>query len=201
MTLTMTMLRHVRWLAAGLLLAVTCSSLATAATLSDSRGREDKATRTLFEAVHTNDFAAAEAAVAAGANVDAKNRWNLTPVELAIDKGYFRIAHFLVSVRNNRHQTPAESAAERPVATPRNSARSDAQTHAQQPAAARRPANREPVPQAWPSNKPNPFDPMAPAFGAGLPVVESPQTFRLAPATGDLLATDTPAAAAAEYRN
>lgn len=59
-----------------------------------------KATEQLFDAVHANDFAAVQASVAAGADVEASDRWGMTPMELAIDKGYFEIGHYLVAVRN-----------------------------------------------------------------------------------------------------
>ncbi len=199
-------LPRITYLVAGMvLLAVTCVSLEVrAATLGDLRGPAEKATQTLFEAVHTNDFAATEAAVAAGASIDAKNRWNLTPIELAIDKGYFRIAHFLVSVRNNRVQAGEEAAAGVPVA-PQKAARSSAQARTRQPAASRQSAAREYAPQPpqpWPSDMPNPFDPAAPAFGAGLPLIQPARTSSAAePADGELLATDTPASAGREYRN
>lgn len=182
-------------LAAGLLLlAVSCISVESrAATAGESRGRVEKATQTLFEAVHTNDFAAAEAAVAAGADVDAKNRWNLTPAELAIDKGYFRIAHFLVSVRNNRAPAESEAAAERPLAASRKASGPAARATERQASADRRSASSEPAPQPWPADMPNPFDPAAPAFGTGLPVIEPTQSFLTGPADGQMLATDTPA--------
>lgn len=61
---------------------------------------QSEATRQLFEAVYSKDFAAVQASVAAGANVEALNRWGMTPMELAIDKGYFEIGHYLVAVRN-----------------------------------------------------------------------------------------------------
>lgn len=200
--MTRIILPRITYLVAGLvLLAVTCISLEVrAATLGDSRGPAEKATQTLFEAVHTNDFAATEAAVAAGASIDAKNRWNLTPIELAIDKGYFRIAHFLVSVRNNRVQPGEEAAAGVPVA-PQKAASSSAQARTRQPAASRQPAAREYAPQPWPSDMPNPFDPAAPAFGAGLPLIQPARTSSAAEPDGELLATDTPASAGREYRN
>jgi hypothetical protein len=150
----------------------------------------DRATRLLFEAVHTNDFAGAEAAVAAGASVEARDRWNITPIELAIDKGYFRIAHFLVSVRNSRQPSGDDSPrAATPVetVTPRSV---DVSNRAVPAAPA---ASPDPV-AVWPTDQPNPFDPDAPAFGAGLPVVSHSET-RSAPEsghleTGPLLATD-----------
>lgn len=196
-----TMRPRITHLVAGLLLlAFSFASLETgAATPGNSGGRAEIATQTLFEAVHTNDFAAAEAAIAAGANVDAKNRWNLTPIELAIDKGYFRIAHFLVSVRNSRSAADEQAAAENPAATKRAAAKSPVQARAQQPATGR-PTSTDFAPQPWPSNKPNPFDPETPAFGAGLPVIDGSRSSTVLD-TGDLLATDTPARSSREYRN
>lgn len=66
-------------------------------------------TQRLFDAIQANDLAAAQASVAAGANLEARDRWGMTPIELAIDKGYFPIAHFLTTARNYRRQadTPA----------------------------------------------------------------------------------------------
>ena len=63
----------------------------------------NQATDKLFTAVHANDFSAVQASIAAGADVDARNSWGVTPADLAVDKGYFRIAHYLVSVRNFQH--------------------------------------------------------------------------------------------------
>lgn len=63
-----------------------------------------EATRNLFVAVEAGDFAAVQAAVAAGAEVAAQDQWGLTPIDLAVDKGYYKIAHFLLSVRNYRRE-------------------------------------------------------------------------------------------------
>lgn len=74
-----------------------------------------RATEQLFEAVHSNDLAAARASVAAGADLEAMDRWGLTALELAIDKGYYEIAHFLAAARSARRSgrqnpsTPAEA--------------------------------------------------------------------------------------------
>ncbi|MFZ1416090.1 MAG: ankyrin repeat domain-containing protein [Defluviicoccus sp.] len=75
-----------------------------------------RATQRLFEAVHSNDLAAARASVAAGADLEATDRWGLTALELAIDKGYYEIAHFLTAARSARRSQrpgtpqPAEAA-------------------------------------------------------------------------------------------
>lgn len=74
----------------------------------------DRATQQLFEAVHGNDLTAARASVAAGADLEAMDRWGLTALELAIDKGYYEIAHFLTAARSARRsgrQGPSQPAA------------------------------------------------------------------------------------------
>ncbi len=197
-------------LAAGLtalVLALAAAAQAPAAAPSLSgESQADRATQLLFEAVHTNDFAGAEAAVAAGASIQARDRWNSTPVELAVDKGYFRIAHFLVSVRNNRQQTAAvNSGTVRPVEPAPATAAAPAAAPVQRRAPATAPVPTPAVavaPAAWPTDRPNPFDPGAPAFGTGLPVVGQirgalPGAAGATP-EGPLLATDTPAAGASE---
>ena len=73
-----------------------------------------RATQQLFEAVHSNDLTAARASVAAGADLEAMDRWGLTALELAIDKGYYEIAHFLTAARSARRsgrQNPSQPAA------------------------------------------------------------------------------------------
>jgi hypothetical protein len=171
---------------------------ASAAGVATGQTGPDKATQMLFDAVHTNDFAAAEAAVAAGANVEARDRWDISPVELAVDKGYFRIAHFLVSVRNSR--TPAADLASRAPTEPvRAAAPSQPQAAASPPKkAASAPAKAAPQPQQhvvqpqWPAGTPNPFDPATPAFGTAIPVIPAapPSSADAAETDGPMLAND-----------
>jgi hypothetical protein len=105
-------------------LIVALCAVAAAASLSGQpadpafaeTGKIDPATQKLFDAIHANDFAAAQASVDAGADVDVPGRWGMTAIELAIDKGYFKIAHYLVAVRNFRNGSN-ESKSNR-VATP-----------------------------------------------------------------------------------
>jgi hypothetical protein len=53
----------------------------------------------LFNAVEVNDIDAVEAAIAAGADLAAKNPDGMTPADVAVDLGHFRIAHLLLSKR------------------------------------------------------------------------------------------------------
>lgn len=95
--------------------------------------------RALFEAVRANDFAAVEEIVAAGADVEAADRFGLTPIDVAVEKGYFKIAHFLLSIRNVRRDIRAEQEA----ASPPPSAPAPAATRPRLPPA---PAAAEPAP-------------------------------------------------------
>ena len=201
-----TRLRISCFFAATLGLALACAATsASAAGVATTQPRGDRATQMLFDAVHTNDFSAAEAAVAAGAEVEARDRWDISAIELAIDKGYFRIAHFLVSVRNSR--TPANevaSPARTPPATAVPSAQQQAVTApAKRSAGVPAQAKAAPQPQApqtqkvvahpqWPADKPNPFDPSMPAFGTAMPVIPSAPTAAAdtVPGEGQMLATD-----------
>lgn len=74
------------------------------------------ATDRLFNSVYANDYSAVQSSIGAGADVEAVNNWGQTPADVAVDKGYFRIAHYLVSVRNFQHK--GEPAAGAAAATP-----------------------------------------------------------------------------------
>ena len=145
-----------------------------------------EATRSLFDAVQANDLAAVQASVAAGADLMARDQWGLTPIDLAIDKSYFDVAHFLLSLRNfQRTENTSRVAAPVPAAGFSNrtssalAGRSSARTRlpaaarsapeiAVEQSAPRQETRRQPV-ERWPSGQPNPFDPALPAPGAVLP--------------------------------
>jgi hypothetical protein len=149
--------------------------------------RLSEATRSLFDAVQANDLAAVQASIAAGADLTARDQWGLTPVDLAIDKSYFDVAHFLLSMRNfqgtentSRVAAPAPAAGLSSQATSAaigssisggtrlpKTARA-APEIAVEPSAPRQETRRQPV-ERWPSDQPNPFDPAVPAPGAVLP--------------------------------
>ncbi len=58
------------------------------------------ATQKLFDAVHKGDLSQVQVSIAGGADIDAVNTWGITPVDLAGDKGHFKILHFLLQVRD-----------------------------------------------------------------------------------------------------
>lgn len=72
----------------------------------------------LFEAVFANNMSAVRAAVADGADVMRRDGDGLTAADLAVDKGYFEIAHFLLSVRNFRQREGRAAAKPDAVAAP-----------------------------------------------------------------------------------
>jgi hypothetical protein len=166
--------------------------------------RPGDATGNLFDAVQANDLAAVQASIAAGADVTAKDQWGLTPIDLAIDKSYFDVAHFLLSVRNFQDNAgaPGRSTPARQAATgPGPSAPAAATINERRPERARAATGvavdqatpteaprRQPA-QPWPANQPNPFDPARPAPGAVLPGDGVGEAFR---GTGHTAAAERP---------
>jgi len=67
-------------------------------------------TRKLFDAVRANNFGAVKRNLLDGANVEQVNISGRTAIELAIDKGYFPIAHYLLAWRKQRTDTKARQA-------------------------------------------------------------------------------------------
>lgn len=153
------MSKSTTWMVMGVL---TLSLLAVPTPKALAAGAEsDAATRRLFAAVQANDLSAAQASVAAGADPRAANPMGLTAIDLAIDRGYFPIAHYLVAVaqQTEKHRSEGPEAAKANVAA----------TPIANPAASRAfeaaPVTRRSTPPR-PSTPPgDPFDPFAAAFG------------------------------------
>lgn len=86
-------------------------------------------TEALFQAVELNDFSAVEAAIYNGASLAEKNSAGMTPADVAVDLGHFRIAHLLLAKRTaappaSRVTEKAKEALSSPrarVASPRRS--------------------------------------------------------------------------------
>jgi hypothetical protein len=161
-------------------------ALAFALTSAGASADDASATERLFAAVHASDLAAVQTTLAAGASLEATDRWGMTALELAVDKGYYHIAHYLTAARNFREPGTTGSGAQAAAAgEPKEGkvpAASVRPAHAPQAANAPRAANATAgtkaaraaaVPSvgdapvaAWPADKPNPFDPAVPAFGS-----------------------------------
>ncbi|MDP6787661.1 MAG: ankyrin repeat domain-containing protein [Rhodospirillales bacterium] len=151
----------------------------TAAQQTASDGRSAAATKRLFEAVHNNNLGAVQISIGAGADITATNEQGLLAVDVAVDRGHFEIAHFLLSIRNFRRTKRAEAAPPPPLAAaPPAPAAALSTTPAKQPDVAPLPPAAMPPPAPWPANTPNPFDPattppssnlalVGPVFGPG----------------------------------
>ena len=134
-------------------------------------------TQRLFAAVQKNDLARVQIAVADGADIHARNNLGLTALDLAVDKGHFEIAHYLISVRDIQSQqaAPAADAGSPPPLriedpAPKPSVPATAGTNATPPPPADTTART-----VWPQAVPNPFEANAVPPGARHPVVgESP---------------------------
>lgn len=76
----------------------------------------------LFEAVRTNDLDALRQAINAGADLTARDEWGSTAADLAVDKGYFAIVQYLLSLgaiaKPAGHVPPAPPAATTATAEP-----------------------------------------------------------------------------------
>ena len=116
-------------------------------------------------------MAAAQASVASGADINATNDWGVTPIDLAVDKGHFDIAHYLLSVRNARSQTIAQAQQAEPNPTAIQSVTVTQGAGVPQPAPAIAVEAAPLSPQAPPTpalKGPNPFDPSTMTAGSQL---------------------------------
>lgn len=89
---------RLRWLThrcalAGCLIALVFALAMTSDTFAQTP------TEALFQAVELNDLAAVEIAIENGADLTEKNPDGMTPADVAVDLGHFRIAHLLLAKR------------------------------------------------------------------------------------------------------
>ena len=83
-----------------------------------ARQSNPQATQDLFDAVFNHNLGAAQTAVGAGADLSMRNDWGLTAIDLAVDKGYYEIVHYLLSVRNFRRQQASDEQQSAPIVPP-----------------------------------------------------------------------------------
>ncbi len=125
------------------------------------------ATKSLFLAVKKNDLGAVKRSLLDGADVTVKTSGGLTAIDIAIDKGYFRIAHYLLAWR--QHLRPILS---RPRLVP-------APSDAEEPPVSEVPPFAEAPPATTETSQPVSAEPLSPApSGTISPLVAStyPQT-------------------------
>lgn len=159
----------------------------------------DRVTQVLFLAVDKNDLPGVQAAITGGADVSARDFNGMQAVDLAIERGYFDIAHYLISIRNQRD---AQGKSATPAPSPQQLA--DAQRAKQTISAPTSPSLTPTPPAPTPQLPPgtvNPFE--TPQASTGLPTLgavnEPAQAPTQAPAqdTGAATATETAMANAA----
>ena len=77
-------------------------------------GEHSAATQKLFEAVLDHDLEAVKAALAEGADTRARDSQGRMPAGLAVDKGYFEIAHYILGARKTQRDKERQAAAPPP---------------------------------------------------------------------------------------
>lgn len=93
-------------LPAGLRVLITVLSVVLVLAAYPLSPRAQSPNEALFNAVEVNDAEAVEAAIANGADLGAKNAEGMTPADVAVDLGHFRIAHLLLSKRTASKSAP-----------------------------------------------------------------------------------------------
>lgn len=122
----------------------------------------------LFEAVRRNDLEAVRAALAAGARPQVADEWGLTAADVALDKGYFPIARFLMD------QKGAEVAAPVPAAAPPAPPIAEVPRPAPPPPKVAAPAPPPPAPPPAPAPAPVGEQPPQPEAVAAAPPPPGP---------------------------
>ncbi|MBT3305147.1 MAG: ankyrin repeat domain-containing protein [Alphaproteobacteria bacterium] len=145
-------------------------------------------TEALFQAVRTGKMGAVKRAILAGGDVDGENISGLTPAEVAIDNGNFKIAHYILFWRRNQQgkQRPRVAFAPQPAPQPEASPEPEPQPApaprpvvavepapppARPPVVMERAAPPAPAPAPAPMPAPEPVHEPAPQ-----PLPEPPQT-------------------------
>jgi hypothetical protein len=135
-------------------------------------------TAQLFSAIHSNNLASVRSIISAGANIRAINDEGLTAAGLAVEKGYFNIAHYILGIRNqksrpkkngdnlrleklNKMYTPSQSFKPKSEAMESSIPKSKGQSL---------PYEAPKAYKQWPKNLPNPFSPNSPP-NKSIPVI------------------------------
>ncbi len=114
--------------------------------------QQNAPTQKLFQAVQVNDMNAVKSAIAAGADLGAKNGEGKTAADVAVDKGHFIIAHFLLSERSAKNT--AKRLSKTAATAPEDRLRKpNVQADIEKPArpSVRRPARETELPAAVPA--------------------------------------------------
>jgi len=105
------------WLFAAVIALAVAAAPSAAQLRADQRQVAADPTQALFDAIHLGDRDEVRAAIAAGANLGARNVLGLTPLDLALDLGQTEIAFFLMSLgRTPTRPATLQPDAQRPAA-------------------------------------------------------------------------------------
>jgi hypothetical protein len=144
-------------------------------------------TKRLFRAVTANNLAAVRSSISAGANITDVNQEGLTAAGLAIEKGYFTVAHYILGVRNqkaaNQEDNPTTALQNFPTnSNPPAQNAPETQLIPMRPPIVAPTFQNDPPAQAaklWPANKPNPFSPNTQS--GSIPIIGSLQNSTVQP--------------------
>ena len=181
---------------AGALVAFACALVVALASPAPIRADDlSPTTQDLFAAIQRNDFSAVQLSVADGADISARNKFGMLAVDLAVDKGHFEIAHYLLSLREIGSQTgePPEEPEKLPepdlVAEPDLMAEPDLVAEpdlmAEPDSLAETPSPPAPA-SDWPVGEQNPFAPNAIPGNAGGQII-SGEGVAGVPVMGDII--------------
>ena len=110
--------RRVAALIAAFLTLLLLSLGPAGAAAQQAGGTPSAATQMLFEAVLDNDLDAVKAALAEGADTRARDNQGRMPAGLAVDKGYFEIAHYILTAQKAQRDKARQAAAAAPPPPP-----------------------------------------------------------------------------------
>ncbi len=125
-----------------------------------SAGELTPATRELFDAVRANDRSAVRRSLLKGGDVTAENALGLTAVDLAVDKGHFSIAHYLLAWRKQRAPKTRPLVAQPPPEP--STAEAETKPEPEIPALSLRTEPEPQAPEPQPIVQPTPAEPAKP---------------------------------------
>lgn len=142
----------------------------------------------LFSAVFYNNLALVRSSITAGANIKATNNEGLTAAGLAVEKGYFSIAHYILGVINQKSATKKDNTNIFSEKLNKNSIRDTTtkpngkKLQISIPTMVYSPSKNltSQTYKQWPINKPNPFSPDTPPQKA-LPIIGTIQKSSVKP--------------------
>jgi len=144
----------------------------------------------LFSAVLNNNFALVRSTMTAGANPKATNEDGLTAAGLAVEKGYFNIAHYILAILKQKSSAKEGNTRNIPGKLNKNNSQTSMTTlnNKKFQISAPTPAPKLPILlelktyKKWPKNIPNPFSPSTQP-NKSMPILGTVQKLSVEPTT------------------